>query len=259
MVRAGASHSPRLIEVLRQSTQQAVSNIHTSMPGRIETYDAATQTASVKPLSVSTSIDVDGNITAEEYPVLVSVPVIFPRAGGYYTTYPVAVGDFVLLLFCERSIDEYVSGPGEATEPWDVRMHDLSDAVAIPGFYPAQLAIPEVNTEGMELGQEGGAKITIKPQGVIEITFESGNTLTLNGSGAQTTMTVGDGTKHVPIVETLQQLYESMKTAIELWGDLSTGHTHASGVGPTGPPTPALSVPAWDPSINSTKVSIPDG
>lgn len=257
MPRAGASSSPRLIEVLRQSTQQSVSRIHTAMPGRVESYNAETQTANVKPLSVATSVDADGSITSQEYPVLVSVPVMFPRAGGYYTTYPIVVGDFVLLVFCERSVDEYIAGTGEVSEPWDLRMHDLSDAVALPGFYPSQVAIPEVSTEGMELGQEGGSKITIKPQGIVETTYSGQNSMTLNGSGSQTTLSIGDSAVHVAIVEALENFYTStLKPHLETW--LNT-HIHVSGIGNVSPALEPITLPAWSTLINSTKVSIPDG
>jgi len=65
------------------------------------------------------------------------------------------------------------------------------------------------------------------------------NTLSLADKDADAELMLGNGAKHVPIVEALQ-----------IW--LIT-HTHPTGVGPSGPPTQA-----WDTNINSTHVSIPD-
>ena len=69
----------------------------------------------------------------------------------------------------------------------------------------------------------------------------------------------GDSSKHVAIVETLETLWDNMST----WLD---GHTHPTGMGPSGPPMPNTSghdpettfSPLWNELINSTKVTIPD-
>lgn len=48
-------------------------------------------------------------------------------------TFPVKPGDGCLLIFAERSLDEWKDGGGEVT-PNDPRAMDLSDAVALMGF-----------------------------------------------------------------------------------------------------------------------------
>ncbi len=253
------SRSPELVEVLRAAVEQGLLDLHTAMPGKIEQYNAEQQKANVKPLLQRTVINNDGTEFTEALPIIPDVPVIFPRAGGFFLSFPVAPGDFVLLVFCERSIDSYTAGTGGDTDPIDLRHHDLSDAVAFVGFAPFSQAIGQAHSENMVLGKDNnGAQIHIKNDGSIEGTFDDGRSFLVTGKEDAATMTIGDGAKHVPIVERLETLWGSMKSTMDTWGGVS-GHVHSTGVGPSGPPTPALSVDNWDSSINSTKISIPDG
>jgi hypothetical protein len=64
-------------------TRGHIAEIHTAIPGRIESYDAATCLANVKPLLKRrfTVDNADGEIVQqdEEYPVIMAVPVSFCR------------------------------------------------------------------------------------------------------------------------------------------------------------------------------------
>lgn len=255
-MRMGNTRSPSLEEVLRMATHQALFEVHTALPGKVEKYDEKTQKADVKPLLKRTVINDDGTELSESLPVISDVPVLFPRAGGFFISFPVQPGDFVLLVFCERSIDKFTAGTGGEVDPVDLRMHDLSDAVALPAFYPFSRPIKDANPDDLVLGQDaGGAQLAIKDGGKVEITFDKGNTLALEGMGAGAKLTLGDGAKHVAIVEALQALWGSLKTTLDIWGG-PLGHTHG---GPGTPPAPPITTPAWDPSIASSKVSIPNG
>lgn len=114
---------------------------------------------------------------------------------------------------------------------------------------------------------KGKHSIHVQAGEVIEIKLNEGATLKLESKDDATAMTIGDGAKHVPIVETLEALWEDMVTYLD-------GHTHlydkiqvsggsgAPAVGtpvPTESAAPSQSAEAWDGAINSTKVSLPDG
>lgn len=86
------------------------------------------------------------------------------------------------------------------------------------------------------------------------VQLDGGDSLAVIGKDGATTMQVGDGAKHVAIVEALEALYGDGLSGLFQW--LAT-HVHPTGVGPSGPST--APPPAWDPAINSSKVSIPDG
>ena len=123
--------TPTFSDVLRLAVGRSLRDVHVSLPGRIESYDARKQRASVAPL-IAVAL-ADG--TTADLPVINEVPVVWPRGGGAILSFPLQPGDTVLLIFSERSLDEWCQQGGAST-PSDPRSHDLSDAVAIPGLYP---------------------------------------------------------------------------------------------------------------------------
>ena len=109
-------------------------NIHHAMPGKIESYDSSTCTASVKPLIMR---HVSDEIESEELDVLNDVKVIFPSSKNASISFPLERGDNVLVLFNDFCIDEWRAGNGEQlVKASDGRQHHLSDAVCIPGCFP---------------------------------------------------------------------------------------------------------------------------
>lgn len=164
------SRSPTLAELLQAAMTFRQERLHTSLPGRIETYDPATQTADVQPLIQRTLVASDGTeLDPESLPILHDVPVAFPRGGGFYLTWPLQAGDLVHLIFVERSTDQYRASGGEETRPLDFRMHSLADAVAYPGFYPSGLALSDAHPENAVLGAESGAQIHVRPDGEVHL------------------------------------------------------------------------------------------
>lgn len=155
-----------LAQVLRDHAEARLMDVHTAMPGRVEAYDSATQLADVKPLLKRVYVDAEGNELVESLPVIPSVPVAFPRGGGYFISFPVEPGDYVELIFCERSIDQWMAQGGEV-DPADPRLHPLDGAVAIAGVYPSTEALPDAHAENMALGKSGGTQIHFKPDGVV--------------------------------------------------------------------------------------------
>lgn len=118
-----------MASLLRSAAASALRGVHTALPGRILSYDAGAQRASVQPALGRKQPGGE----EEKLPVLNDVPVLWPRSGGASMTFPVRSGDGCLLVFCERSLDEWKGQGGEVT-PSDPRQMDLSDAVALMGF-----------------------------------------------------------------------------------------------------------------------------
>lgn len=155
------SRSPSPIEVLKLLVRQHLGEVHTQLPGKIEAIDLAQQTCDVKPLIKRLVALEDGTELLEALPVIPSVPIGFMRSSSFFLSFPLAVGDFVWLQFTERSIDRWYAGAGDDTNPDDFRMHDLSDAVAVPMVYPKARALAEVDTAKVVLGKDGGAQVRI--------------------------------------------------------------------------------------------------
>jgi hypothetical protein len=153
-----ATHTEVLLAVL----DSRLAHVHTAMPGKVESYDAATQTVSVKPQLKTAYPDGEGDYTHKDLPVIPNVPVAFPRAGGFFVSFPIQKGDFVLLVFSERSIQAW-RDKGTAVEPGDLGLHPLDGAVAIPGVFPEADALDDAHASNMRLGKDGtaGAQIEI--------------------------------------------------------------------------------------------------
>lgn len=169
-----APRTPTLPEVIRFAIDARLRDVHVALPGRVESYDAEEQKADVKPMVRDLVPTRNGEEVEETLPIIPNVPVMFPRGGTYFITFPLAVGDFVLLVFNERSIDNWASGNGAEKNPDDFRTHNLTDAVAIPGFYPFSQAIGESSIDSnMVLGKDGGSTVHIKDDGEIHLGKEN--------------------------------------------------------------------------------------
>jgi len=167
------SRTPNLAELLRIAMEAERTTVHVSMPGAVEAYNVEAQTVDVKPLLRRVLVDVDGNeLEPESLPILMDVPVAFPRGGGFFVTFPLAKGDLVHLVFVERSMDQWLGGDGAETTPLDYRMHSLSDAVAYPALYPSKRALGDAHAENLVLGLDGGSHIHIKPDGEVHLGSE---------------------------------------------------------------------------------------
>ncbi len=142
--------STSLTELLRLAANEAVSDIHTTMPARIESYDHTQQRASVQPLIKKQYRD--GQEVS--MPIIDRVPVVFPRSGGASLTFPVKAGDNVLLVFSERSMEKWLQDGGEQN-PEDPRKFDLTDAIALPGLNPFNLASASTTNKDVELVYNG--------------------------------------------------------------------------------------------------------
>jgi len=161
--------TPDLETVIKTGMEAVERRLRVALPGKVEEYNAETQTASVQPLVKETFIDADGASVTESLPQLVTVPVVFPRCGNFMITLPLVAGDHVLLVFNDRSIDKFQTGDGSEVDPLDLRNHDLSDAVAIPGFFPDVQALADASPTNMVVGQSGANQVRIKPDGNVSI------------------------------------------------------------------------------------------
>lgn len=161
-----------LLDEVRRSTRESM---YCALPASIVAYTPATQRADVKPQLKHTVRDaLENKELVEDLPILCDVPIMFQRFGGFMLTMPVAVGDTVLLVFTDRSIDKWKTNGGNV-DPIDLRAHDISDAVAIPGLYPGPEALPSTLTTGLAIGKEGDTTLQI---------HIDGTSINLGGPGA---------------------------------------------------------------------------
>ncbi|ELN0131897.1 MULTISPECIES: Gp138 family membrane-puncturing spike protein [Klebsiella/Raoultella group] len=163
-----------------QLAQAIMSAMRVSIPGIIQLFDPDTVTAVIQPAIKGVEHDVSGAEVSVNLPLLVDVPVVFPRGGGCTLTFPVKEGDECLVIFADRCIDFWWQNGG-IQEPVDGRMHDLSDAFCIVGPQSQAKKIGGISTSAVELrSDDGSVKLALNPaSGAISGTAPGG--FNLNG------------------------------------------------------------------------------
>lgn len=126
--------------------------INTTIGGTIVSYDPARQKATVKPRLKQKF----GDATLDA-PDLLEVPVQFPRAGGFILHKPPQAGDEVTLHFAQRSLEPPIED-GQSSDGYPARMHDLSDAVAVPAAHSKAKELPNLPADKLHIGAEDGKK-----------------------------------------------------------------------------------------------------
>jgi len=156
-----------LTEAIQSVVDRMVLSIHTCLPGRIEKYDYKTQKAEVKPLVKQ---DYNDDIP-KSWPVIVNVPVIFPRSANFILHFPLLKDDYVLILFSEKALEKWLS-MGSETESGDIRRFDITDAIAVPGLFPFSVnSLADNNSDVVMQYKSTGMRI--KDNGDIEIGKQS--------------------------------------------------------------------------------------
>lgn len=110
----------------------------------------------------------DGTLVA--LPPIQNVMVAIPRGADYWIKLPIAVGDTGIALFCERSLDNW-SVAGGTVDPQDIRKHDLSDAIFIPGIFPISAQTTD-NTSDL-IVHNGNAELRVQKSGRFKIKNQS--------------------------------------------------------------------------------------
>src|SRR5271170_5596900 len=133
------TQTPTLAQLLMQAMDNRLLDVHTALIAKVESYDAEKQQVDVSPVLHRRVKTLEGEWISEELPVLCDVPVLFPRAGGFFISFPIQPGDFVQLIFNEVSIDEWVIE--EAPTVSHHQRFVLQGAVAVPGVSPQSKAL----------------------------------------------------------------------------------------------------------------------
>lgn len=172
-------------DIFRNSVLSVLNGVNTSLPGIVVDYDASTNKATIQPALNKAYLS-----GPMPMPILENVPIMFPGGSGFNITFPIKKGDYVLLIFCQRSLDLWLSVGGQVT-PNDPRKFDISDAIAIPGLQPFTGDFSGTSSTDFEI-TFGGSKISISPTGAIQI---------------KTASTVAIGNE---VVELLQQISDTL-------------------------------------------------
>lgn len=191
-------------EALRVAMEGHQAKIWTSMPGILQSYNAAALTCTVQPSVQGQVRQQDGAWKDVNLPVLLDCPVIFPSGGGFALTFPLKKGDEGLIVIASRCIDSWWYSGGVQKQA-RARMHDLSDGFFLPGCFSKPRALSNVPADRVqlrnddrsimvELGtQELVLKHPIKISLDAPLTEMSGTFSALNRGGTGTTGVIEGG------------------------------------------------------------------
>lgn len=200
---------------LSEAARGAVAGVNVSLPATVVSYDHATQTATIQIVPCFRKKE-GGVVVCYRPPTIHAVPVLFPGAGDYSDTWPLAAGDTGIALFCDRSLDEWKATGAASTEPQDQRRHNITDAMFIPGGRPIADPVPSA-------GIDAAARVIRAP-------------MLLLGSSA--------ASDFVALASLVLDELNALRAELIL-------HTHPTGVGPSGP---AIGIGAASGSVAATKV-----
>ncbi|KOY60945.1 translation initiation factor IF-2 [Photorhabdus heterorhabditis] len=165
------------------SMQEMISaGLYVSLPCIIQSFDADAVTVTAQPAIRWKIRKKDGDLESVSLPLLVDVPVIFPRGGGVTLTFPVKAGDECLVVFADRCID-YWWQSGGVQEPVDPRQHNLSDGFALIGPQSQQQKIAGISTSSVQLRSDDGAAYIELDPGSHNITVITPAKLTATANG----------------------------------------------------------------------------
>ncbi len=182
---------PSESESLESIISQMLAQANFNLPGIVEEFNSDTQMAKVIP-AIKRKV-VDGKkIEYVKMPIILNVPIVIPcvQMAGLLLTLPIRKGDEGTIFFSDRFIDNFVEKGGfqppeccgadnKTTEP---RAHSLTDAQFFPGIITKPNAIPNWNTEAMELRTKDGKNYIRLGPGDYGIRLTTGGGFDAGGS-----------------------------------------------------------------------------
>jgi hypothetical protein len=159
---ASMTQIPTFAQLIKQAIDSRLLDVHTALIAKVESYDVKTQQVNVSPVLKRSVVTMDGDWVSEDLPVLCDVPVLFPRAGGFFISFPIQPGDFVQLIFNEVEIEDWHddSSPTIAHS----QRFTMQGAVAIPGIFPQAKSLLDAHKTNFVMGKEQGLQIHIDDQ-----------------------------------------------------------------------------------------------
>jgi hypothetical protein len=144
--------TPTHASSMRDAIEQRERQMQIAFPAKVISYTPATCTARLEPQFIETwregservSETFDATVTATGRPrkprldsdaYIDNIPVCFPRAGDYRMTFPIAAGDFGLVICTKFSLDVWRE-TATAGDPGDLRRFTMSGAT----FHPVSLS-----------------------------------------------------------------------------------------------------------------------
>lgn len=153
--------------------------IRVAVPGIIQSFDAETQTVTAQ-IAIRESVEDKTTLESKwvSINVLVDVPIVVPRAGGFSITLPVQAGDECLIIFSDVCVDAWWSNGGVQNQA-ERRRHDLSDGIALLGCYSQPRKVSNYSTTNLQIRSDDGTTMIDMGNGEINL---NATTVKANGT-----------------------------------------------------------------------------
>lgn len=167
---------PDLRALLDSFKSDLFASLNAHKIGTVQAFNPINQTVSVQ---ISSLVQVGSQTLA--YPLLTDCPLFILSGGGATLTLPIAIGDPCLVLFNDTNIDTWFA-TGNTSTPNTPRTHDLSDGIALVGIRNSANAITDYDATKASLAF-AGSKVTIAPDGSVQMLGPTGSYISINSSG----------------------------------------------------------------------------
>lgn len=134
-----STDTPNLGDLFRELQAATIGKLTIQLTGTVVSYDAERQEVVVRPdQNINRRVEDSADLVAEELPIVSGVPVMWNSwaNGAAAVTGVLQPGDPVVLMICDRSIDEWKAATDKPYAAADIRRCHLTDAMAYPGTRP---------------------------------------------------------------------------------------------------------------------------
>lgn len=139
-----------LRDFARAVEREAQLSVRTMIPAKVLAYSAAKQQVKVELGTIEVRKHQDGTETEQAPVVLEKVPVMHTGDLTSYIVHPIAAESHGMVLICDRSLAAWRTD-GNAHAPSLPQLHNLADAVFLPGLRPDPSPLPVASMGGMAL------------------------------------------------------------------------------------------------------------
>lgn len=164
---------PNDVKWLKTIISQYCNDVRVAIPAIIESFDKERLTVKAR-ISIREIIDIDGELTEMEIPVLADVPVMNLTGGDYSITMPIVAGDECLVIFADMCIDDWWQNGGVKSQI-ERRRHNLSDGFAIVGFRSQVNLIDTYSEDSVQIRNKTASTVIDLKDGQVQI--KDGETL----------------------------------------------------------------------------------
>lgn len=176
-------------------------------------------------------------------PEILEIPVMWPGSSTSLVRGVLSVGDWVLLIFSCRPLQNWLNGDGSRVDPESFQKMNYNSAIAIPGLFPFKSHVGSSANQTLaddqadmvvksNIGTSVEAEVRIKANGDVIVTPAGGAVLTLGADGTATLDgdlqvngtidSTGDITSTADVVSSLRSLNNHEHTYIGAGAGSST-------------------------------------